>query len=180
VPTIIKDLPYDSDSFYENSVDPQHWPSIRLHQIWLSVSITVPEKDWEDFDPKPPRFYALLDIGYSGNFSIRQKALEDLAHLEQRMLVPVDSLPINGKDIPHFDANVWIHRNKPASRDEALNERPFCLALNGGVAVFKKRSRPKQWPPLLGLKALDDNGIQLLIDGERGLVSMRTRSRVIT
>jgi len=178
VPTIIRALPYDKITEYWESVPDERWPGVRPHQIWLTVSVGVPETEWEDLNPKPPRFRVLLDTGLSHNFSIRRKNLQELTDLDPSMLDPADRRPVNGQDVPHFHANLWIHRNQPGSRSEFLSVDPFRLRLSQGIAVYDEGSRPENWPPLLGLKALDDNSIQMLIDGERGLVSMRTKLNV--
>ena len=149
------------------------------YQIFVWVSLTPPATEWDELDENPPVFPALLDTGCNHNFYIPEYLLFDHAMLwadEDLPPSPWPDEPVNGVLTRSLPADIWIHRNIRGMRDELSDETPFKLETDGGIAVPKAGEEEELNFAILGLKALTTAKCRLLIDCERRLVSLRTRT----
>ncbi|MCY2987754.1 MAG: hypothetical protein NTY19_07810 [Planctomycetota bacterium] len=145
---------------------------VRDHQIIVWVSITV----WQsvEWDPQTPRFPAILDTGHTHNFSIQEQHLVRWAGMRPSLLQVLGQLREQDRRVPLYGANVWLHSNRPGERDSFNDEPPFRLELPRGVAIYPDTSANFPRLPLLGLRAIAENGLRLIIDGRNRRVSLRT------
>lgn len=170
MPTIIHRLPYFRDASSAR-VPNGAAVAIRSHQIALWVSISEP--DVLELPPSAPRFPAILDTAFNDNFLLQEQQLVDWARLDPKALQQTDAMRIYGEAIPVFAANVWIHMNLTGFRDQFSPRLPFCLELSRGIGVGRP---PLNMPrlPVLGLRGLERNRLQILIDAARLQVSIRS------
>ena len=148
---------------------------VRPYQIviWISVSIAR----LHEWDPRTPAFPAILDPGNNFNFSVFQSQLVRWAGIQPALLKFLGRIKEGGKHYPRHAADVWLHRNKRGSHDLRPDQTPYRLVLRRGLALYP--DVPDRVPPLplLGLRALTENQLHTLIDGERREVSAHTPSR---
>ncbi|MBI3410980.1 MAG: hypothetical protein HY040_21820 [Planctomycetes bacterium] len=111
------------------------------------------------FPTDAPLVPAVLDPGFNGTFLISQRQFEEWAGLQVRDAPWIDVLSVEGRLIPLRDADVWIHRNRPGSRDPAPGSVPFRLELPEGVAVWPTAIPGARRLPLLGMRALRQAGL---------------------
>jgi hypothetical protein len=145
--------------------------SVRLKEaeIIVWVSLTLPE--FTEWHPATPRFPAILDTGHTHNFAIQQQHLIRWTGIRPEMLPQRGHIRHSGRRIELRTARVWLHHNEPGKMTAASRQHP--LNLPRGIAVFPDdRDYPRL--PLLGLRAIIGNKLHLTIDGERGLVNLRT------
>jgi hypothetical protein len=177
MPSIIDRLPISSGE--TAAAVPGGTVRILPFQIALSVSITP--KGQLHLPMDAPRFPAVLDIGFNREFLLQEQHLSDWTGLPPDRLVPVDELVAYGRPIPILAANVWLHRNRPGTREGSSRRLPFCLHIDPGIAVCPAGVvQPRL--PLLGLRALFLANLQLVIDwdgggDDAGYVSLRTPRR---
>ncbi len=122
------------------------------------------------------RFPAVLDIGNTHNFLIQEAHLRtwttgpsfDPRALASMAPAKLDTSPL--LFLPVLDCDVWLHRNVPFERDQ-FRGAPFPLRLTG---VVYSPSQFGRFPrlPVLGLRALVSNRLQLFVDGGQELVSL--------
>jgi hypothetical protein len=131
---------------------------IKPYQVVLWLSIAV--RDMLEWDPRTPRFPALLDPGNNHNLSIREDQLVRWAGIQPELLDEQRWLQDKGIKVPLRAAAVWLHADEP-----------YRLTMAEGIAVY-----PQDGPrlPLLGLRALTQNKLQALIYGDRMQVVIRT------
>ena len=148
--------------------------AIRKYQIvaWISLS----QKGVRELPADTPRFPAILDTGHNHNFSIRHDHLRLCLSAGQ---LPLPSLPIvslvNGQPVPHFAANLWLHRNRRGQRDLFVRTKPVCLELAEGIAVTPAASSGPRLP-LIGLRALVTNRLVLTLDGAGFFLSLKSKA----
>jgi hypothetical protein len=141
--------------------------------VWASLAPvgTLP------FDPRTPRFPAVIDTGFTDNFLIHAQQLRDFAGLETVSLTRYsEDLRAHGRRIPIRAANLWIHRNRRAERDTLAGTEPFLLELDRGIGVTGEADGFPRLP-LLGARALRQVHAQLLIDCWKCQVSLTTPRR---
>ncbi len=149
--------------------------AVKADQIVLWMSLT--EEGASPPVPRSPRFPAVLDTGLSHNFAIREEQLADWAGLYPPLLHMLGHGRLNGRSINVLAADAWIHRNRPGQRDALPDYLPFPLDFTGGIAVYPRGTPDTPRLPALGMRALRLNGLRLLVEGDRCLVSLRTRRR---
>lgn len=135
--------------------------NIKHHQIILWVSLT--ESDILELPPAAARFPAVFDTGYNDNFLIREQHLADWAGLNLSRLPCVGHLQSEMGLLPLVDANLWLHRNSPNSRDHFSGAPAFRLELHRGVGVTAAGLKTPRLP-LLGARAFDHGQLQVSID----------------
>jgi hypothetical protein len=143
---------------------------IRADQIILWVTLTP--KRITSPNPLPTPFPVILDTGHTHSFSIREEHLRDWAGIR------FDSLPLMGtirdrtERIPLRAANVWAYTNERHSRDNLVEKPPRNLAAPKGIAVY-----PGAFPrlPILGLRAIADNKLVLIVNGVKREATLRTQ-----
>lgn len=144
---------------------------VRPYQIivWVSVA-PASDRRW---DRRLPMLPAILDPGNNHNFSIFQSQLRRWAGIQPDLLSCVGAMRERGSRIPLHDAALWLHRNLPSKRDVGERE-PHRLLLEDGIAVYPDEGTGPLHLPLLGLRALTDNKLRVLIDGQKRQVTVRT------
>jgi hypothetical protein len=124
--------------------------------VWLSIGDTL----------RP--FPAILDTGHSHNLSMAQRHLERWAGVELRQ---IGTSKVRRITVPHFAAEVFIHRNVPKAHG-LRGSHP--LVMDQGIAVIPDESPVAPRLPILGLKAIVHNDLKLVIDGKRREVTLKT------
>ncbi len=148
--------------------------AVRSYQIvvWLSISAG------ETLPADALMFPAVMDTGHNHNFSIQKHQLTAWANVRADQLPRVGNILVNRQQVPLSAAFLWLHRNQPGTSE--LLPRPYLIAAPKGIAVYPDSAANAPRLPLLGLRALVTNGLQLVIDGERLTVSLRKPRRIRT
>ncbi len=167
---ILRDMPFFEEPTHVDT--PTFRVRIKGHQIIIWVSLS-PSLRPEIVAPSR-RFPAILDIGSTFTFSIRESQLQQWAGIEPTRLRRQGSTRHRGRLLPIYAAAVWVHRNDPGQRDAFLNKPPFRLELDSGIAVYPNDFPDAPRLPLLGLRALEENRLQLRVDAGRRLVALRS------
>ncbi len=175
MPSIIRDLPY-----FEQPTRVQvrgRSFSVKRDQIVVWISIT--EQGIKQFDPRVPRFPAILDIGCNYNLLINEQHLTAWAGIQPGYLRQLLRMRVAGQPVSHLAANAWLHPNVPGKRDDLASLPPFLLELLPGIAVYPAKEGQPLYPrlPLLGLRAFRRAGLQIAIDCRRSRVTIRTPRR---
>jgi len=140
----------------------QIWP--RQTIVWVSVTpptfIALPT-EW-------PRFPAVVDSGFNSTFLISELQLRAWAGIDlQRLPTPPDDRTghptIRGRAVRMFEGAVWIHTNVSGTIDLDSRHEPFVLYATPGVIVSPPGKAFARLP-LIGMKILEDNGLQLAFD----------------
>ncbi len=140
--------------------------------IWVSLK-TEAALSWE---PGVPVFPAILDTAHTHNFSLQRQHLIRWAGLHPEQLDQIGHIRHSGQRVPIYAADVWIHRNQRGERDRLTGSAPFRLALSRGIAVHADESRYPRLP-VLGLRALITNRLDLAISGSHSFATLRTPRR---
>jgi hypothetical protein len=171
VATIIRDLPY----FEKSTSATVHGREVPIFSyqpvLWVSVA---PFAD-EALDPNTPRFPAVLDIGYTHNFLIRDEQLLQWAGLSPEHIREIGHIQPYGEHVPLRAANLWLHPNVPGKRDEFSGAPPFCVELPHGIGVCRSDMPRAPRLPLLGLRGLRFANLEIVIDCTRCRITIRTR-----
>jgi hypothetical protein len=121
-----------------------------------------------------PRFPVVLDTGHTHNFSIQEEQLVRWAGLR------TDDLSLGRGDVRHRGrrltlraATLWIHPNERGSWERVTGRLPYRLDFAEGILVYPLG---EDFPrlPLLGLRAIIRNRLRLTVEGDKGLVSLRS------
>ncbi len=175
VPRIIRDLPY-FDRPTSVHVRGRSY-SVKRDQIVLWISLT--EQGVRQFDPRLPRFPAILDTGCNYNLQINEQHLTDWAGIQPGYLRKLADMRVAGEPVAHVAANAWLYANAPGRRDDLARQPPFLLEVVPGIAVYPAREGQPLYPrlPLLGLRAFRRAGLHIAIDCRRSHVTIRTSRR---
>jgi len=136
--------------------------------IWMSLSSITANGP----SPSAIPFPALLDTGHNHSFSINARLLSRWAGL------PLDTLPTRGairfgeERIRLYRVNLWVHPNERGQREKFAVQPPHLLKSKLGIAVYPGGDFPRL--PLLGLRAIAENGLVLHVDGPRRTATLRT------
>lgn len=153
---ILDRLPYDDEptllSFHGGTVQ------VRRHQIIVWVRI----EGWV--------FPAALDTGHSHNFSIPERHLKGWAGIDA--LTRIGSVEVNRVLLPQYEADIWIHHNHRGTREP--KGEASLLRMDEGITVVPEGTPGAPRLPLLGLRAITQNGLTLIIDGGRREVTLKT------
>jgi hypothetical protein len=148
---------------------PDRLATVKPYQIIVTVSLAVrelmkPDLGW-------PRFPAILDTGNNHNFAISEQHLRSWAGI-----TPAESrhhIRVQGRQVPLINAGLWLFPNEPG--DLAPSGRPPTrLALPEGIAVYPENLPNPARLPILGLRALVNNDLKLIINGKRCVVTLKT------
>ena len=141
---------------------------VKPYQIILMVSITA--RNIVELDAGAPRIPAILDTGHNHNLAIRREQLNLWVKLSEPER---GQIRVGGVRVSLVPANVWIHPNRPGTRESAA--RPaFKLELREGIAVYPPEISNPARLPTLGLRGIVRNGLKLVIDGQRREVTLKT------
>jgi hypothetical protein len=142
---------------------------VKPYQIIVSISIS----DAPTWDTRTPIIPALLDTGNNHNFSIQEQQLLRWAGIHPEGLRSLGVMREAGRTPSLRFANVWIHRNQPRSRELRADDT-VKLTLDEGIAIYPTDGSNHPLLPLLGLRALLKNNLNLVIDGKRSRASLRS------
>ena len=132
---------------------------IKAFQIIVLVSVMSDEID--AWDPRAPRFPAILNVGNNHNFANSVNHLVRWAGIQPASLVELKHMREGGQRVPLRGGSLWLHTNRD----------PFKLIVEDGIAVYESDG-PRL--PILGLRALPNSKLQTLIYGNTKQVIMRT------
>lgn len=171
--TILRKLPF----FDKPTTAAVRGEQVRVKPYQVIFWVSISKQDLLEWDPRMPRFPAILDTGHSHNFSIQQRHLLQWAGMQNNYLDVLGSLREGQRIAPLHAATLWIHRNLPHRRDEASDQPPFRMELRRGIAVYPDDGSSFPRLPLLGFRAIVENQIHLTVDGRKQRVSLRTARR---
>ena len=146
---------------------------IRGDQIIVWVSLSVESVNAQR--PATAPFPAILDTGHTHSFAISERHLTGWAGLRLESLAVLTAVRDRGQKLFLREANIWIHPNKPGQRDRLADRPPHWLEASAGVAVYPGADFPRL--PLLGLRAVAENGLVLTVDGPKRQATLRTPAR---
>ena len=147
--------------------------SVHVHQIIVWVSLSA--RDSLQLAEDAPKIPAILDTGNTFGFSIAEQQLVRWCGMQARSLETLGPVLINNQRLNRHSADVWLHPNQPKRRDSFRREPPFRLELRDGIAIYPSDPRiPAPRLPLLGLRAIDENGLRCTINGKSRMVSVST------
>jgi hypothetical protein len=146
-----------------------HGEALRIRPFQVIVRVSFSEiAIW---DARTPIIPVLLDTGNNHNFSIQEHHLIRWAGMHPQSW-PFLGAMREGSRAPSLRfANVWIHRNRSGSRD-LRDVEPFLLPLEEGIAIYPDDGSNYPRLPLLGLRAIIKNNLELAIDRKRRYVSL--------
>lgn len=170
MPRILRDLP-----FFERPTS-AHLPdgtavSVLGDQIVFWASITPPQRRHPG-EARP--FPVSFDSGFTGDVCIRERQLLEWAGLTPRDLARVGQTRVDKKWLDLRAAALWIHPNRPGSRDAFDGRPPYLLPVTAEVTVWPTALPGARRLPLFGLGAIRRAGLIATIDGRRRRVGMRT------
>jgi hypothetical protein len=165
---ILRQLPFRDAMFWVEVAGESI--AIRAYQIVIWVSLSP----GDSFEAASPRFPAILDTGHNHNLSIQERQLTQWAAIRPDALPHLGHIVVNRQEVPLLSAKLWIHRNRP-QMSEVLS-RPYGMELPQGIAVYREGTPGAPRLPLLGLRGLVNNRLQLTVDGANRWMSLRTSS----
>ena len=166
---ILDRVPYSSGAAIVSA--PGAGGSVRVKPYQIVVTISLGLQTLLEWDPRMPRFPAILDSGNNHNLSISRGLLLRWAGFQPEALRIIGAISERQQRIPLHSASVWLHRNRPGERDVG-DQEPHPLKLEEGIAVYPDDIGPRL--PVLGLRALTQNQLHVAIDPEQMRVNLRT------
>ncbi len=158
---VIERCPYFDRTTHIEVPDGLGTTQVDVHSYQLIVWITVVPIGVERCPSRSPRIPAIVDTGFNGNLLISEAQLVAWQHLDFKTYLRSRSR-VNGEEIPHIEANLFLHPNKPGTRSTPhAKQSPELLELYGGVGVVAKGHLVARRLPLLGIAALTTNGYAL-------------------
>lgn len=167
---ILRQLPFFDEE--TTAAAPDGPVVVRAYQMVVWVSVT--RKGIADLSAAALRVPAVLDTANNHNFSLQEDHLARWACLDIPSIPRFGQVWIGGQTVPLLELNVLLHCNRPGKRDDVGRGNPYCLELPEGLAVYPRGVRSVARLPTLGLRALVRSRLQLLVDGKRQCVSLRT------
>lgn len=147
---------------------------VRLKPFQIIVWVSVHMKGIPRLEFNTPRFPAILDTGNNHTFTVTERQLVRWAGIHPKLLPTIGSISLNRIRMERRAASVWIHRNDKGRRHE-LKRDPYLLQLRQGIAIHPdSASSPGPRLPLLGLRALDENSLDLRVNSSWRQVWLRT------
>jgi hypothetical protein len=145
----------------------------REHQIvgWLSLS----HPETTDWDARFAILPVILDSGNSSGLLITQQHLRQWAGLNYNDLPRLGTARLNKskEEVVTRAARIWLHRNRPDSKEPA-DILPFSIELENGIIVCKGDEPYAPRLPTLGLKAIVENRLCISINGQKRLCWLNT------
>ena len=74
---------------------------------------------------------------------------------------------INQQELRLYEASVAVHLNAAGQRDVFRGGEPYQLSLREGIIIYPRGNPLGPRLPLLGLRALTQNNLETVIDGQR-------------
>lgn len=139
--------------------------------VWVSLN----RARLSEASPATRPFPAILDTGHNHTFAINSRHLTAWANLNQEELETRSAVRDRGRRIKLRQANIWVHPNKIGRREEFDTSGPFRLKAQFGIAVYPEGDFPRL--PVLGLRAIAENGLVLNVNGAKREATLRTPIR---
>lgn len=143
---------------------------VRANQIIAWVSLTL--RRVQSPNPTAIPFPVILDTGHTHSLSIQVRHLIEWAGLRPDILAVRMAVRERGQRVLLREANIWVHPNVRGSRDELADHPPHFVGAKRGIAVYPAGDFPRL--PILGLRAIAENGLILKVDGPRRQATLRT------
>jgi hypothetical protein len=143
---------------------------VRANQIILWASLTLGRV--KSPNPTAIPFPVILDTGHTHSLSLHERHLVEWAGLRPEMLAVRMTVRERGQRVLLREANIWVHPNVRGVRDELANLPPHFVGAKRGIAVYPSGDFPRL--PILGLRAIAENGLILNVDGPRRQATLRT------
>jgi hypothetical protein len=170
MPSILSDLPFFGELTTARLPDGTMVP-VFADQIIIWASITIPDALGVT---RARRFPAVLDTGFTNTFLIAERQLLSWAGLRRAELGRIDNFQTGGRRVPMYEADVYIHPNRPGTRDEFADRDPIRLDLEDGVGVWPSGIPGARRLPLLGVRAIRQAGLRAVVNGRRRRVWLGT------
>jgi hypothetical protein len=147
--------------------------TVRANQIiiWLSLA----PKRMHLPAPGVAPFPAIVDTGHTHSFSLHERHLIEWAGMRPEALPIISAVRDRGHRLFLRAANIWIHPNRRNEMQTISESLPHLIEADGGIAVYPGSEFPRL--PILGLRAIADNGLVLRVDGHRRKATLRTSPR---
>lgn len=143
---------------------------VRGNQIILWVSLT--RERVKSPNPAAIPFPVILDTGHTHSLSIQERHLFAWAGFRPDILSLLGSVRERGQRVLLREANIWVHQNMRGVRDELTHRPPHLVEAERGIAVYPAGEFPRL--PILGLRAIAENGLILKINDLKREATLRT------
>lgn len=142
--------------------------------VWLAITRKLDEPPGTTASPFP----AILDTGHTHSLSLQERHLVDWAEMRPDSLRRFGGVRDRdrGQRLDLLAATIWVYRNAPGSRERLADQAPFPLGGTPGIAVYPAGV---EFPrlPILGLRAIAENKVVLVVNGDRREATLRTARR---
>jgi len=152
-----------------------HGERVRVLPDQIIVWVSLSRRSLTEANPATDPFPAILDTGHNHSFAITTRHLIEWADLNPDELATRGAVRDRGQRIELRQANIWVHPNESGKREEFALSGPFRLKAKQGIAVYPEGDFPRL--PILGLRAIAENGLVLKVDGARREATLRTPTR---
>lgn len=146
---------------------------LRSNQIILWLTLSLHRAAPPSHTARP--FPAILDTGHNHTFSINERHLHAWAGLRLDSMNPLAAIRDRVQRIVLRAASIWVHPNSNGSRERLADKPPIEINADTGIAVYPGNDFPRL--PILGLRAIAENGLILKIDGPRRQATLWTPYR---
>jgi hypothetical protein len=113
--------------------------------------------------------------GFSLNFAIQEEQLRTWTGISRRDFRVIGRSRINQQHLRLYGANIALHANAAGKRDEFRDVEPGRLSLREGIVIYPSGSALGPRLPLLGLRALAQNRLVAIFDGQRCELTIRRK-----
>jgi hypothetical protein len=141
---------------------------VKSYQIVLQISIAA--RTVLELPEDAPRIPAILDTGNNHNYAIRKEHVEQWTSLSTPQKGWIE---VGGFLVPLRAANIWIHPNQAGSTDPN-GQTPFLLTIKEGIALYPPNVPNPARLPILGLRAIIQDRLNLTIDGATREVTLES------
>ena len=107
--------------------------------------------------------------------AIQQEQLRTWAGLSPGDFRVIGRCRISQQHLRLYGANIALHANAAGKRDEFRDVEPGRLSLREGIVIYPSGSPLGPRLPLLGLRALAQNHLVTVIDGQRCELTIRRK-----
>jgi len=153
--------------------------AVRFRDAQIIVWMSITSRKTTELSPTTPRFPVILDTGHSRHFAIQEQHLVRWSGLRANSLPILGNIQNRDVEVTVLGANLWIYLNEPGR--STFTTKSFKLDSMQGVEVFPDRNNHPRLP-LLGLRAILSNHLQLTVDSKTKTVSLSTpdwRDRIV-
>jgi hypothetical protein len=146
---------------------------VRASQIILWASLTLGRV--KTANPTANPFPVILDTGHTHSLSIQERHLVEWAGFRPEELSVLGVSREREQRLLLREANIWVHPNVRGVRDQLADRPPHLIEAQRGIAVYPAGDFPRL--PILGLRAIAENGLILNVNGSRRQATLRTPIR---